>query len=147
MEEIIIQLISGVIGTVAFAVLFGVNPKNLSLAGIGAAVTCGVYILTASLGVFLANMIASVAMTLYSEITARVRKAPVITFLTPAAIVLVPGSSLYYTVANLISENNALAYEYGIKTAHTCLGIAAGILGTSLIVNIIVKFYIAKKSS
>ncbi len=145
--EALTMIISGVIGTLAFAVLFYVSPRNLFFGGLAGFLAITVYLLTESLGIFLANAIASVVITAYCEIIARVRKSPVITFLTPAVIVLVPGSSLYYTVYNLIAENNSLAYHYGMKTVDTCLGIVAGVLGTSLIVNIIIKFIEKKKAS
>ena len=134
MSKELIMFITGIVGTVGFSILFGVRPKHLFFATVGGVIACGCSILSASLGAFAASAIAAFAATLYAELVSRARKAPVVTFLTPSLIVLVPGGSLYYTVANIISKNYSAANEYGLTTLDTCLGIAAGILAASLCV-------------
>jgi len=132
MREELIMFITGIVGTIGFSILFGVRPKHLLFATIGGMIACGCSLLSAPLGAFVSSTIAAFCATLYSEIMSRARKAPVVTFLTPSLIVLVPGGALYYTVANIISKNYTDASEYGLKTLDTCLGIAAGILVASL---------------
>ena len=84
-------------------------------------------------------MVGAFAATIYSELIARVQRAPIVTFVTPSIIVLVPGGSLYYTMANILNKDYDTAYLYGLKTLDSCLGIAAGILVASLIMNIILN--------
>lgn len=138
MKEQIVMLIAGIFGTVGFSILFGVRAKHLPFAALGGIIACAVYILTASLGVFISSTISAFVATLYGEIMARMRRAPVVTFLTPSIIVLVPGGALYYTVSNILSKNYVAASEYGLDTLDACLGIAAGIIVASLISNVIV---------
>lgn len=135
MNKELIMFITGIVGTVGFSILFGVRAKHLFFAIIGGVIACASSILALSLGAFASSAIAAFAATLYSEVISRVRKAPVVSFLTPSLIVLVPGGALYYTVANIISKNYTVAVEYGLTTLDTCLGIAAGILVASLCVN------------
>ena len=132
MREELIMFITGIVGTVGFSILFGVRPKHLLFATVGGVIACGCSILSSPLGAFVSSTIAAFCATLYAEIMSRVRKAPVVTFLTPSLIVLVPGGALYYTVANVISKNYSDAGKYGLTTLDTCLGIAAGILVASL---------------
>lgn len=136
MSKELIMFITGIIGTVGFSILFGVKPRHLPFAIIGGVIACASSILALPLGAFLSSSIAAFAATLYAEVVSRIRKAPVVTFLTPSLIVLVPGGALYYTVANIISKNYTAAGEYGLTTLDTCLGIAAGILVASLCVSI-----------
>lgn len=134
MREELIMFITGIVGTVGFSILFGVRPKHLLFAVIGGMIACACSVLSLSLGAFVSSAIAAFCATLYAEIMSRVRKAPVVSFLTPSLIVLVPGGSLYYTVAHIISKDYTSALEYGLTTIETCLGITAGILVASLCV-------------
>lgn len=137
MKEIIVMIITGVVSTAAFALLFSVNPKRLAWSCIGGLIGCIIYAFTKDISAFVSSALAAFAITVYSEIVARSVKAPVVTFLTPGIIPLVPGGALYYTISNIIFKNPEKAAEYGLVALDTCLGIAAGILVASLIVNII----------
>ena len=145
MREELIMFITGIVGTVGFSILFGVRPKHLLFAIIGGMVACACSVLSMPLGAFVSSTIAAFCATLYAEIMSRVRKAPVVTFLTPSLIVLVPGGALYYTVAHIISKDYPSALEYGLTTLDTCLGIAAGILVASLCVTAILTVIARRK--
>ena len=136
MKEFLVPLLSALFGTLGFAILFGVRPRHLVYTALCGGVTWVIYLLCAPVGSFFANTIAAFCMTMYCEGAARLRKAPVVTFLTPAIVVLVPGGSLYYTIANILSNNYAAAGDYGLKTLDACLGISAGILLASLCVRL-----------
>ena len=133
MPRDLIIVLSGIVGTIGFSILFGVKKRNLLFAILGGFVAGVVYVLTQTAGTFAASAAASFAATMYCEIIARVRKAPVVTFLTPSIVVLVPGSALYYTVANLIAKKYDDMWTYGFLTIDACLGISAGILVASLV--------------
>ena len=134
MSEILITMLSALMGTLGFSLLFGMRPKHLPWALIGGGVACGVYVLTVSLGPFLCNAIASLVLMLYCELVARVQKAPVVCFFAASVVVLVPGSGLYYTIASLLQQQYAAAWEFGGRTLAICLGIVAGVLVGSVAV-------------
>ncbi len=141
-KELAIMIASGAVGTLAFAVIFSVKPKHLIFATLGGIIACILYFFTKNIGLFAANAISSFAVTMYSELISRLRKAPVVTFLTPAVITLVPGGSLYRCVASMIAKNYKEAGGYALDTLNVCLGIAAGIMVASLCVSC---FFLIKK--
>ena len=141
MNEAIKMIISGVVGTFGFAIIFGVKAKRLPYTTLGSFLICVIYVISASLGVFASNAIASFAVTIYCEAISRQQKAPVVVFLTPSLIPLVPGGSLYNTVSNLIYKQYDEFIMYALQTCDTCLGIAAGILLASLFASVLRSFF------
>ena len=93
MNQAILQIVCGVLGTFAFALFFHVAPRHLVLATVGGGLSWLLYLLVFAQGngVFLSAMAASFGICLWSEIMARVRKAPTNIFLIPGIIPLLPG--------------------------------------------------------
>lgn len=77
--------------------------------------------------------IASVVLTIYGEILARVVKCPATLFLVTAAVPLIPGGSLYHTMRYFVEGDFAACSAQGLNTLLLALAIAAGmIVPTSL---------------
>ena len=133
--KILVMIISAVIGTLGFNLMFKVNPKHIPAATAGGLLSCGVYIFFNITGanLFVSNFIAMLIAAIVCEIFARIFKAPTAIFLLPSTIPLVPGGSLYYTMSNIIFENYEVASVYGKSTLMTGLGIAAGMITSSVI--------------
>jgi uncharacterized membrane protein YjjB (DUF3815 family) len=89
---------------------------------------------------FIAAVLSSCFMALYSEISAKIFKAPAILFISPCAIPIVPGRHLYYTGYNLITKNTSLALSYANNTFQIALGIAIGMAIASIIMSITLQF-------
>ncbi len=145
MSEVMITLASALVGTLGFSLLFGIRPKYLPWTLIGGGVACIVYVLALPLGSFLCNALASLALTLYCEVVARTQKAPVVCFFASSVVVLVPGGGLYYTIASLLEQQYAAAWEFGGRTIAVCLGIAAGVLVGSVAMYCVFKTFHAHK--
>ncbi len=143
MKEILTIFLSGIGGTLGFSIFFGVKPKRLPWALLGGAFVCAVYVLTMEHGVFISCTLASFLATFYCECIARIQRAPVVTFLSPAIIILVPGGGLYNTVSSMLAKRYDEAGQYCLGVVEACLGIAAGIMVASLIVTV---FLHTKKS-
>lgn len=129
-KSILIQLISAFLGSLGFSLLFGMRGKHLVPASLGGVLIWGIYLALSSLihdGGFLACILASASAVCYAELMAHLRKCPATIFVIPAILPLVPGSSLYYTMANAVSKNITVAKAYGSQTLETALAIAAGI--------------------
>lgn len=60
--------------------------------------------------------IATVVISVYSEIMARVCKVPVTLFLTTAVLPLVPGGGMYYTMEYCVRGETSLFAETGLHT-------------------------------
>ncbi len=124
-----VVLLTGVIGTVGFSLIFSTRLCHVSYAAIGGFIACLAYLLAlqwGNLDAFWANMLAATAAAVYSYICATVRKAPRNIFLIACMIPLVPGSGLYYTMDYLISHETDMAMQYLSATLQTALGISAG---------------------
>lgn len=128
------EFITALISALAFAVLFRVNKKHLLWAGLGSIVTYGIYYLVERLSgnVFLAALISAIFTALYSEISARLHRAPTLVFLITGVIPTVPGRYLYNTMRYLLEQNWPLAMSAFLNTMKIALGIAAGVVGIAI---------------
>ena len=117
MKDIIIQLVTALLGSLGFALLFQLRKGLLVAAAIGGFVD----------GFFLPCFVAAAVAVIYCEVAARVLKAPVTLFLVPSVVPSVPGSALFYTMSGIVRQDWAAAKSFGLKTAEFALGIAAGI--------------------
>ncbi len=135
MTEMLIQLLTGTLATLGFAVIFYVHPRRLLLATLSGFVTCGVYLLAGYFldGELLPNFIAAAAGAIYSEVCARVTRVPVPVYVLPCVVPLVPGSGLYNTMFNLVSGEYTAAASAGWVTLQVALGIAGGLAVASLV--------------
>ena len=73
-----IQLVTSFLGTAGFAILFRIRLRHLPAAILGGGLTYAIYFVVAQLSasVFAAAFVASACSALYSEILARVKRAP-----------------------------------------------------------------------
>ncbi len=124
-----IQILTALLGSLGFSILFGLRPRYLLPASLGGGICWAFYQLCLQFGisVFVTCLIASAFSALYSEILARIMKAPAPLFFIPTVIPLIPGSMLYYTMSNAVQGNLDVAAQSGIQTLQTALAIAAGV--------------------
>ncbi|MBQ3551499.1 MAG: threonine/serine exporter family protein [Clostridia bacterium] len=129
MTDIIIQLVTALLGSLGFALLFQLRKGLLAAASIGGLINWAVYLLVYELlgGAFIPCFVAAAVAVVYCEVSARVLKAPVTLFLVPSVVPSVPGSALFYTMSGIVRRDWAAAKDFGLKTAEFTLGIAAGI--------------------
>ena len=130
----IIQTIAAFIGSIGFAIFFKMKGKQIVLAGVGGAVTWVVYLLVQHFieGYFVPYLAASIFVGIYAEIMARVNKAPATIFLTAAAVPLIPGGSLYYTMLGLVEQDEDLFAQSGIAALTIALAISLGFVVVAL---------------
>lgn len=124
-----IQLITGTLGSVGFATLFGLRVKYIPFAAIGGFLCWGMYLIGIKLfdeSILFAGLMASAVSALYGEITARIKKAPATLFYITSIIPLIPGSTLYYACSNAVIKNFEEAQYYALRTLQYSLSIAAG---------------------
>lgn len=140
----ILQIVSAILATFGFGILFGLNGKKLFFAGISGGIGWLIYLISLNIKLTEATsfLLSSLAMTLYSEIMARKLKAPAILFLIGGFIPLVPGSGVYYTMYGLIKNDPAMVVQKGIQTLIIAGAITIGILLGSTICQI---YYTIKK--
>ncbi len=137
-NDILYQIAMGALGALGFAVWFNVRGLPLLAGMIGGALGWFVYLITG--GAYpndLQNYLyAAMAATLYSEILARVMKMPVTVLLVPSIIPLIPGGSLYYTMAHAIAGDMASFSSRGAYTLSIAGMIALGIMTMMMIMRL-----------
>ena len=135
--DFIIPVVSSLIGTFGFGVLFNARGKKLVLAAVGGMLSCVfylgfVYLFTNEI---LACLLASLLVSIYSEILARCLKTPVSSFSIPCLIPLIPGSALYYSIKFALNSD---WISFVSKATYT-LSIAAALSLGVIIVNSVAR--------
>ena len=128
----VVQLITAVIGTFGFTLIFNGRRALYPAACAGGLLSWGCYLLLDSLGAgaFASVLIATVASAFYCEIMARKFKLPSTVLFLPSVIPLIPGGSLYYTMDAAVKNNATMLKYRGGITLSWALAIA---LGASLV--------------
>ncbi len=129
MSTMILQLITAFIGSLGYSLLFRLRRQLLLPASMGGLLCWGMYLIVMHFfdGVFVPCLLASSFAALYAEILARIKKAPATLFLVPAVVPAIPGSTLYYTMSNVVQNDWDIAKKYGYLTIEYALAIACGI--------------------
>ena len=127
----ILQVLSGAVGGVAFALLFGIPRHYFPGCGVTAAIGWLVYSLLYSYtgaGITLSVLAASVCMALSARVFAVRQSCPVTVFLTSGIIPLVPGARLFWMAYYTVIGVNAPAAENGLIALKTAFAIVLGII-------------------
>lgn len=143
----IVQLGAAFLGSIGFALILKIKGKQIFYAGIGGLVTWFIYLMTFEQlhSDFLCNLIASVYVAIYAEIMARVNKAPATIFLTAAAVPLIPGGRLYYTMFGLVSEDQAMFVENGTAAIIIALAISLGFVFVAVVNKYVNRFLYGRR--
>lgn len=125
----IIQLITSFLGSLGFAIIFNLKKNHLVVAAVGGTFCWASYLVASAAfsGVFIPTLVASAVAAFYSEVFARLIKAPATVVFVSVIIPLIPGSSLFYTMSHVVSGEIELLKKYGIETILFVLGITSGI--------------------
>lgn len=126
----LIQLLSALAGSLGFAMLFRLRKDFWFPASSGGMIVWGFYLFCMQLTDernFISCLMASALAGIYSEILAKILHAPATIFAITAVIPLIPGSSLFYTMLNIVNRNTEQASFYCSQTIYLALAIAAGI--------------------
>ena len=136
-QELGFQTLTAALGSLAFGIVYKVRNERLPVVAAGGGIGWFLYsvIFCRWESIFISNVAASVFATLYSEAMARKRKAPVVVFLLPCLIPLVPGGGLYYTMSYAVLKEMQQFRIYLSNTAEAAIGIAAGGILASVLVH------------
>lgn len=137
----IIQVLSGTVGTLGFAVLFNIRDRRLVFATVGGFLSWALHILFNYMtgSEIFSYLIVSFLITLYAEVMARALKTPTTTFIIPSLIPMIPGASLYYTMRYGFSGDAELFTGKAVYTLGLASAIALGVILASAAAKIFVK--------
>ena len=124
------QCLFSFIGCLGFAIQFNIHGKGLFLCTLGGALAWAVYLMALDIsgseltGYFWSALFSSV----YSEIMARIRKYPAISYLVISIFPMIPGAGVYYTMNYAVQGQMDLFASKGMFTAAIAGIMAVGIL-------------------
>ena len=125
-----IQLIAAAVGCLGFSLIFNIHGPGGLLCVLGGVLSWLTYCLVLQFngndlsGYFAAAIVSSV----YSEVMARVRRYPAISYLVVSIFPLIPGASVYYTMNHAVRGDMNSFAELGMHTIAIAGVIAVGIL-------------------
>lgn len=126
--DLIIQLIAATLGSFGYALIYGLKKQYYLTASLGGFLSWGIFLAVGTCydSIFASCLAASVFAAVYSEIAARIKKAPTTLFFITSVIPLIPGRTLYYTCSNAVMHNWDSAKQYANTTLQYAVAIAAG---------------------
>lgn len=143
-EGIIMQLnealrivLSGLIGTFGFTLVFRSNKNRVIISTVGGVLTCVIYLISCHFfeHELMQNLFPALGATVYAEIMARLTRAPATPILACSIIPLVPGGKLYYTTYYFVIGEMESFYESIVALLRIASGLAVGIIIVSVIVH------------
>lgn len=130
-SSFLVQLIAAFLGTMAFAVLFGV-PRNFYFdAGFCGMMGWLLYLILTRYSAFSAVEVmfcATALVTLIALLQSIGRKCPITVFLISGIFPLVPGAGIFWTSYNIVSNQLSEALNTGFAALKATVAIAFGIL-------------------
>ena len=135
----LIQCIASFIGCTGFFILFNIHGPGGFLCALGGGLSWAAYCITTYLGAspMIGYFIASLVAAGYSEIMARIRKYPAISYLVVSIFPLLPGGGIYFATNHLVQGNLSDFAEQARNAIAVAGVIAVGILVVSTVVRLI----------
>ena len=126
----VLQCTMSIVACSGFVFLFNIHGGGNILCLLGGCGTWAVACLVQYWGgsELLSYFLATIAASVFSEVMARVRKYPAISYLTVSILPMLPGAGIYYAAHAIVSGNMSLAGSYGMRTLAISGSMAAAIL-------------------
>ena len=137
MKEALTIIISGMLGTVGFSILFKSDKNRIFCNAVGGGLTCLVYLISCHFvdHILVQYLVPALFVSAYAEIMARVVKAPATPILACSIISLVPGGKLYYTTYYFVVGDMEKFDVTLTETLQIAAGLAVGIICISVIIH------------
>jgi uncharacterized membrane protein YjjP (DUF1212 family) len=129
-NSIWLQLLGSLIGCIGFTIFYNIHFPGGIFCVIGGVLTWGVCYLATELGCTLAiaSFVAAIFAAVYSEIMARIRKYPAISYLVVSCFPLLPGAGVYFTTYFAVKDDMSAFVTQGKDTIAIAGALAVGIL-------------------
>ena len=127
---ILSQCLFAFIGCAGFSIVFNIHGPGGLLCALGGGFAWAVYCIALRLGSsdILAYFWAALFSSVYSEIMARIRKFPAISYLVISVFPMIPGAGIYYTMNYAVRGEMDMFAAKGMQTAAIAGIMAVGIL-------------------
>lgn len=133
-----IQNIATVIACIGFSIIFNIHGWGMCLCALGGMITWIVYCISNYFGcdIYVSYFFATVVAAAYSEVMARIRKYPAISYLVVSIFPLIPGAGIYYATSFLMQGDQNAFVQKALQTIGIAGVIAVGILMVSTLVRL-----------
>lgn len=133
--RILIVLASGLIGSIGFALIFGVAKKHFLFSVISSIISCLAFeiIFACGGGMFVSALVGAGLSAAYSDIISHKIKTPATVMIIIGIIPLVPGAKLYYTMLGIVRDDMEMFSHNGESALLIAAGIAVGIISVTAI--------------
>lgn len=132
-----IQCVCAFFACVGFGFLFNVRGRMIFTTALGGALGWLAYVLCSFTASDIPRyFVATLVISIYAEVMARVDKVPVIVYLIIALLPLVPGSGMYYTMEYWLTGDEVAFVTTGSHTIMIAGALALGIVLVSSMVRL-----------
>lgn len=137
----LIQLLASLIGSFCFGILFHMRGKKLVAAAVGGLLSWGLFLgLSGVVGSEALNyFVVAAVISVYAEVMARRLKTPAAPIVTVSLVPLIPGGSLYYTMAYAFESDFTHFLERGVATFKLASALALGVIVVTTVVQLVLK--------
>lgn len=141
------QCVFAFISCCGFAVLFNIHGPGMLLCALGGALSWGIYLVVLKAGYsdLLAYFWSGLFSSVYSEIMARIRKYPAISYLVVSIFPMIPGAGVYRTMSYALQRDMNTFAKTGLHTAAIAGILAVGILLGSTVFRMYSDWHMRKR--
>ena len=125
-SQYILPCLCAFAGCIAFTLVFNIHGPGKLIAGFGGALGWLVYLLAGK--TILAGFFAAMAISLFSEVMARIRRCPVTGYQLVALLPLVPGGGIYYAMSYCLAGDTGRFLTTLLDTLGMAAALAVGVI-------------------
>ena len=127
---------------VGFGLVYNIQGAGILICGFGGALGWFFYLIARQwVGSIVAAFLAAVAITVFSEWMARVRRCPVTGYLQVALLPLVPGSGIYYSLRFCLAGVTQKFLSQRVITFGMAESLAIGAMLTSTVLRLLLPYF------
>lgn len=141
--DLFLPCVYAFLACIGFCFIFNIHGPGILICGCGGALGWLVYLLSAFIlpNAIFQCLIAAIAITVFSEVMARIRRCPVTGYLIIALLPLVPGGGIYETMRHCVQGDTQLFLSALLRTFGLAGALALGTLLGSSIVRILIPLF------
>ena len=141
-SQYVLRCLCAFAACIGFTLVFNIHGPGKLIAGCGGALGWLVYLLAGE--TILAGFLAAMAISLFSEVMARIRRCPVTGYLLVALLPLVPGGGIYYAMSYCLEGDNQQFLNALLETLGMAAALAVGvILASALFRNVLLRLVLS----
>lgn len=141
--DLFLPCVYAFLACIGFCFIFNIHGPGILICGCGGALGWLVYLLSAFLlpNAIFQCLMAAIAITVFSEVMARIRRCPVTGYLIIALLPLVPGGGIYETMRHCVQGDTQLFLSALLRTFGLAGALALGTLLGSSVVRIVIPLF------